>query len=41
MNSPVSSSIGYTMEEILQNPLYIPYYPLVWADAKDWGNKNE
>jgi hypothetical protein len=29
------------MEEILQNPLYIPYYPLVWVDAKDWGNKNE
>ena len=41
MNSPVSSSIGYTMEEILQTPLYIPYYPLVWVDAKDWGNKNE
>jgi hypothetical protein len=41
MNNPVSSSMGYTMKEILQNPLYIPYFPLVWADAKDWGIKNE
>jgi hypothetical protein len=40
MNSPVSSSIGYTMEEILQTPLYIPYYPLVWVDVKDWGIEN-
>jgi hypothetical protein len=31
--------VGYTMDEILQNPLYIPYYPLVWVDAKDWGNE--
>jgi hypothetical protein len=41
MNSPVSSSIGYTMEEILRNPLYIPYHPLVWVDIKDWGKQNE
>ena len=41
MNNPVSSSVGYTMEEILQNPLYIPYYPLVWVDVKDWGIENE
>jgi hypothetical protein len=41
MNSPVSSSVGYTMEEILQNPLYRPYYPLVWVDIEDWGKKNE
>jgi hypothetical protein len=41
MNNPVSSSVGYTMEEFLQNPPYIPYYPLVWADVKDWEKQNE
>jgi hypothetical protein len=46
MNSPMSSSVGYTMvgytiEEFFQNPPYIPYHPLVWVDIKDWGKQNE
>jgi hypothetical protein len=46
MNSPMSSSvgytmIGYTMDQLVQNLLYRPYHPLVWVDIKDWGKQNE
>jgi hypothetical protein len=41
MNSPVSSSVDYTIEEFFKNPPHVPYYPLVWVDAKDWGIENE